>query len=228
MSIDSQIAAARAAIAGHDGVIRGRRKPRMGKPGGRGSLFFSVKNRGFIPVRSRLQRLYCFLLEEDPEIVLYRTDAIEIRTGNQIQIPTFLVWKTNGVVSIREIVSTRSLASPNVARKFKALSVAASSLDIPFEGISEKEIRSRVDLDLMISTYNRGGKRYGREVVGEYVLEFSKLIPQTEFTVGRFRSLLTENSLPCGYLEAAIFHRLISLRGSAGLDADTMLEVRRA
>jgi hypothetical protein len=228
MSIDSQIAAARAAIAGHDGVIRGRRKPRMGKPGGRGSLFFSVKNRGFIPVRSRLQRLYCFLLEEDPEIVLYRTDAIEICTGNLIQIPTFLVWNASGAVSIREIVSTRSLASPTVDKKFKALSVAASSLDIPFEGISEKEIRSRIDLDLLISTYNRGGKRYGREVVGEHLLELSKLVPQTELTVSRFRSLLTEYGLPSGYLEAAIFHRLISLRGSAGLEVDTMLEVRCA
>ncbi|TCG07189.1 hypothetical protein BZM27_21100 [Paraburkholderia steynii] len=167
------------------------------------------------------------MLEEDPEVSLYRTDAIEICAGNMILFPTFLVWTTNDN-SIRQVVSVRSSASPTVVSKVEAMAAAFNALDIPFEEITETEILSRADLDLLILTYNRGGKRYGREVVGEHVLELSRRIPPQEMTVRRFRAVLTQNSLPAGYLEAAIFHRLISVCGSRCLDGDTRLEVRHA
>jgi hypothetical protein len=76
--------------------------------------------------------------------------------------------------------------------------------------------------------YDRGGRRYLAEEVREPVLDLVQLMPQKTCTVGMLRSLLQKHALPPGYLEAAIFHRVLTVRSGQTFGPDAVVGVWQA
>ncbi|MGF6724592.1 hypothetical protein P3T43_003960 [Paraburkholderia sp. GAS41] len=228
MNIREQINLARHSVVSSDGVLHGRRKIKFGSPAGRSALFYSTKNGAFIPVRTRLQFTYCFFLEADPNVSAYRTAAIEIDLGARKLFPDFLVWDAAGQPFVRCVIHSTRAASPCTLSNHARMARALSAANVGFELVTEKELGPRSATDWLKQAYNRGGSTFTREVTLSFALDMLERIPAEERTVSTVQSYLYRDNLPCGSLEAALFHGRLRIKDNGPIVPDALVEMIRA
>jgi hypothetical protein len=225
MDILDQITAARHSTPGADGVLHGRQKIRFGKLSGRAALFFSVKNGAYIPVSSRLQFAFCFELEADPQVRLYRTNAVEVPTRSSSIYAHFLTWGETEQPSAINVVRSNRADNPRTITKLAFLEAALRAVGVSFQRVTEREIPQGTLLDNAMHAYNRGGKAYPHHVVMGFAIEAVDRLQPEERTVARVRALFRDMSYPDRFLEAAIFYRRLGVRGNGRLVPDALVEV---
>lgn len=122
-SILEQIRIAFESTANVAATLHGQRKIYQGAFGRRTSLFPSEKCCGAIPLESRLELAHAISLEQDPNILNYRSQALKILLANeQYCYPDFLVQTKDGAYEVHEVKPSIASLSTNDLNRFTILS----------------------------------------------------------------------------------------------------------
>lgn len=220
--INTQIEIAFQNLPDLDGTIHGVRKIRQGKQGSRSSLFFSIKNDAFIPVESRLERLYCYTLEKNPSVIKYRSQAIAVPYGKHYLYPDFLTLHTNQSVCIREIKSACFADSEKNLTKGQYLQSVFKKEGVDFRVVTDKDLIDGHEKENLIMTYDRGGKLqisdFSKELLKKICCDITV---KTPLKTVRFE--LTKQGLPPQYLEAAIFYGFLKHDTAQPINSNTFV-----
>jgi len=117
---------------------------------------------------------------------------------------------------------------PEVETRLHAMTLAARSAGLTLDVITTRDIHDLCNLQILEAVYDRGGRRYRAEEVREPILDLMQLMSHKAPTVGTLRSLLQEHALPSGYLEAAIFHRVLAVRNGQTFGPDASIGIWQA
>lgn len=138
-------------------TLHGQRKIFQGCYGRRTALFPSVKCGGAIPIESRLELAHAVILEQDPRIRHYRTQAIRIPLGqNQFCYPDFLIQTTNNSYEIHEVKPSISSLSLEDIEHFGRLSSLLQAIGIVFRLVDRRNLPTNQDLQQLLYWYQRG------------------------------------------------------------------------
>lgn len=138
-------------------TLHGQRKIYQGAFGRRTSLFPSEKCCGAIPLESRLELAHAIYLEQDSNIINYRSQALKILLANeQYCFPDFLVQTKNGNYEIHEIKPSIASLSIDDLNRFAILSDLLHSIDITFRLIDHTDLPSESEISQLLYWYQRG------------------------------------------------------------------------
>ena len=156
-SILEQIRIAFESNANVAATLHGQRKIYQGAFGRRTSLFPSEKCCGAIPLESRLELAHAISLEQDPNILNYRSQALKILLINeQYCFSDFLVQTKNGNYEIHEVKPSIASLSTDDLNRFAILSDLLHSIDIIFRLIDHRDLPSESEISQLLYWYQRG------------------------------------------------------------------------
>ena len=138
-------------------TLHGQRKIYQGTFGRRTSLFPSQKCGGSIPLESRLELAHAINLEQNPNIINYRSQALKILLINeQYCFPDFLVKTVKGSYEIHEVKPSIASLSTDDLNRFAILSDLLHSIDITFKLIDHIDLPSESEISQLLYWYQRG------------------------------------------------------------------------
>ena len=138
-------------------TIHGQRKIHQGAFGRRTSLFPSEKCCGAIPLESRLELAHALSLEQDPNILNYRSQALKILLLNeQYCFPDFLVQTRQGNYEVHEVKPSVASLSIDDLNRFAILSDLLHSIDIIFKIIDHTDLPNESEISQLLYWYQRG------------------------------------------------------------------------
>lgn len=138
-------------------TLHGQRKIYQGAFGRRTSLFPSQKCCGAIPLESRLELAHAICLEQDQNIINYRSQALKILLANeQYCFPDFLVQTQNGNYEVHEVKPSIASLSIDNLNRFSILSDLLHSIDITFKLIDHTDLPSESEISQLLYWYQRG------------------------------------------------------------------------
>ncbi|AXY59375.1 hypothetical protein [Acinetobacter sp. WCHAc010052] len=138
-------------------TIHGQRKIYQGSFGRRTSLFPSEKCCGAIPLESRLELAHAISLEQDPNILNYRSQALKILLANeQYCFPDFLVQTKEGAYEVHEVKPSIASLSTDDLNRYAILSDLLHSIDITFKLIDHTDLPSETQISQLLYWYQRG------------------------------------------------------------------------
>lgn len=156
-SILEQIRIAFESTANVAATLHGQRKIYQGAFGRRTSLFPSKKCCGAIPLESRLELAHAIRLEQDPNIINYRSQALKILLINkQYCFPDFLVQTQKGNYEVHEVKPSIASLSADDLNRFAILSDLLHSIDITFKLIDHTDLPSETEISQLLYWYQRG------------------------------------------------------------------------
>ena len=156
-SILEQIRIAFESTANVAATLHGQRKIHQGAFGRRTSLFPSEKCCGAIPLESRLELAHAIRLEQDPNIINYRSQALKILLINeQYCFPDFLVKTKEGGYEVHEIKPSIASLSTDDLNRFTILSDLLHSIDITFRLIDHTDLPNESEISQLLYWYQRG------------------------------------------------------------------------
>jgi hypothetical protein len=156
-NILEQIRTAFESTANVAATLHGQRKIYQGAFGRRTSLFPSEKCCGAIPLESRLELAHAISLEQDPNILNYRSQALKISLANkQYCFPDFLVQTKEGAYEVHEVKPSIASLSTDDLNRFAILSDLLHSIDITFKLIDHTDLPSETEISQLLYWYQRG------------------------------------------------------------------------
>lgn len=225
-SVVQQLVTAFGRSPGPDGVIHGLRKIKLGKYGSRSSLFYSAKNRCLIPVESRLEREFCYVLEVDRTVRAYRTQCLQLQYLNGEIYPDFQVMSTQNTFKVIE-VKTKEFADAYANRlRTQFIERILAAEGIPYLIATQLDCRARTDFDFISMLYERGGKHLSSSNYALKVLvSIVSSAPLGRITVADARAKLIANELDIRAVEAAVFHGHLLVADRRAFAPSSQLEV---
>jgi len=156
-NILDQIRTAFESTANVAATLHGQRKIYQGAFGRRTSLFPSEKCCGAIPLESRLELAHAISLEQDPNILNYRSQALKISLANkQYCFLDFLVQTKEGAYEVHEVKPSIASLSTDDLNRFAILSDLLHSIDITFKLIDHTDLPSEIEISQLLYWYQRG------------------------------------------------------------------------
>ena len=123
--------------------------------GSRVSLFPSSKNEGLICLESNLELAHAISLERDEDILLYRTQAVQIFISDQhFIIPDFIVKTSNGF-EVHEIKPNLKTISEKQFSRFKSAEEILNKHHIKFRTFDRNNLLSKEDYLFLNISYQR-------------------------------------------------------------------------
>lgn len=175
-SILEQIRIAFESTANVAATLHGQRKIYQGAFGRRTSLFPSEKCCGAIPLESRLELAHAISLEQDPNILNYRSQALKILLANeQYCFPDFLVQTKEGAYEVHEVKPSIASLSIDDLNRFAILSDLLHSMDITFKLIDHSNLPSETEISQLLYWYQRGHRFSWSTFEINYALDLLKL-----------------------------------------------------
>ena len=156
-SILEQIRIAFESTANVAATLHGQRKIYQGAFGRRTSLFPSQKCGGSIPLESRLELAHAINLEQNPNIINYRSQALKILLTDELTcFPDFLVQTKKGNYEVHEVKPSVASLSTDDLNRFTILSDLLHSIDITFKLIDQTNLPSESEIPQLLYWYQRG------------------------------------------------------------------------
>lgn len=171
-SILEQIRIAFESTANVAATLHGQRKIHQGSFGRRTSLFPSEKCCGAIPLESRLELAHAIHLEQDSNIINYRSQALKILlTNKQACFPNFLVLTKEGHYEVHEVKPSIASLSTDDLNRFAILSDLLHSIGITFKLIDHTDLPSESEINQLLYWYQRGHRFNWNSFEISYALE---------------------------------------------------------
>ena len=171
-SILEQIRIAFESTANVAATLHGQRKIYQGAFGRRTSLFPSEKCCGAIPLESRLELAHAISLEQDQNILNYRSQALKISLANeQYSFPDFLVQTKEGAYEVHEVKPSIASLSTDDLNRFAILSDLLHSIDITFKLIDHTDLPSETEISQLLYWYQRGHRFNWNNVEINYAID---------------------------------------------------------
>lgn len=228
LTIRQQLDAAFKRRPEQDGILHGLRPIHQGKHGSRSSLFFSAKNEALIPVESRLEQAFCYVLEANDEVRAYRTQSLAIVYRGRDIYPDFQVLTAAGGYRVIEVKPAIFQGEEKNRCKANFMRQRLSREGIPFEVVNEERCCAREDFAELSMLYNRGG-RYGFPLpLILLAREMVEAAPGARLPVAELRAQLASQGMSPHLVEAAVFKGVLRRVGKRFRSGDmTDLEVAR-
>ena len=157
-------------------TLHGQRKIHQGAFGRRTSLFPSEKCCGAIPLESRLELAHALSLEQDPNVLKYRSQALKILLINeQYCFPDFLVQTQKGDYEVHEVKPSIASLSTDDLNRFAILSDLLHSIDITFKLIDHRNLPNESEISQLLYWYQRGHQYNWNTFEINYALDQLKL-----------------------------------------------------
>ncbi len=223
--ISKQIEAARQRSPGLDGIIHGSRKIRQGKHGSRAALFYSEKNRAFIPLESRLERDFCYQLEADPQVAFYRTQALAVPYRSTTLHPDFLIFDRKGNAYIREVKHSAFVDSDRTTQKTSYLMALFAQHNLEYAVVTEQDLPTPIEKSNWAMLYDRGGRLGISKSLMTWVVALVKEFAHKCWTLAALRLAIHANKLPAYLLEATLFVGGLRCRMDQPISQHTLIEV---
>lgn len=222
--IHNQIQQALQAWPGLDGTIHGLRRIKQGKHGSRSSLFYSAKNRAFIPVESRLELAYCYQLESISSVLCYRAQSLRI-PYRRFLYPDFLIFDMDRTPYVREVKPSCFVEEPKNKEAATYLKGVFGSVGIDFASVTELDFWRGTEKANRIMLYDRGGRLAPPSELLDCVVDVVREVDSTQRTIERIRSVLHLQKLSPHLLEAALFVGRLSCDFTKVIGRHTLVEV---
>ncbi|QWV97286.1 hypothetical protein KP005_18375 [Geomonas nitrogeniifigens] len=107
--------------------------------------FHSVKCNRIVVVKSSLEKDRALLLEADPQVVLYEEYPFrlehEVDGDIQTLIPSFIVLRTDGALTVEEITTSSMLARPKCLERYNVEMMVLKLYGYRFALVTEEHIR---------------------------------------------------------------------------------------
>lgn len=157
INILEQIRIAFESTANVAATLHGQRKIYQGAFGRRTSLFPSQKCCGAIPLESRLELAHAISLEQNPNVINYRSQALKILLINeQYCFPDFLVKTKKGSYEVHEVKPSIASLSTDDLDRYAKLSDILNSINIKFRLIDQTELPKETEIPQLLYWYQRG------------------------------------------------------------------------
>lgn len=191
--------------------IVGRRKIEQGSVGKRTSLFPSTKNQAMIPLESKLELAYALVLEQNTDIIAYRTQALEIpHFKNKYLFPDFLIKYKNNTYAIHEVKPSISNLNKEQLKKIETLEKIFQHLNIEFSVIDDKNLADEDLLQKILFFYSRGNIQFWSI---ELLYTAKANLEHHYETLNDLYKDLSVLNLPINLGDYFIFHKNISIEG---------------
>ncbi|MFJ7565553.1 hypothetical protein ACIQW9_01155 [Herminiimonas sp. NPDC097707] len=223
--IFEQIETARHSTPGLDGIIHGTRKIKQGKHGSRASLIYSAKNQALIPVESWLERDFCYELERNPKVLLYRTQAISVPYRDSTLHPDFLIFDRGEDFYIREIKHSALTNASRTVRKTNYLMTLFGKLELEYGVVTEQDMWKPIEKSNWAMLYNRGGRLGIAQDLLDWVVPLAQNLPHQTRTLSALRLAIQQSKLPAYLLEASLFNGTLQCRMDRPINQNTIIEV---
>lgn len=208
-----------------DGILHGLRRIKQGKHGSRSSLFFSAKNKAFMPVESRVERAFCYELEANPAVSSYRVQVLKIPFRNNYLFPDFLIFGVDGTPFVREVKASAFVDSEKNIVKTNFLGTTFGNIGIEYGVVTELDYWRSQETKNWAMLYDRGGRLAPSTQLIQVVRELAISLQSTELTVQKMRAEIAAIQLPQYLVEAAIFSGALSCNMIFPITSSTKLEV---
>jgi hypothetical protein len=223
--IQNQIDHARNAGPGLDGIIHGLRPIKQGKHGSRSSLFYSAKNHALIPVESRLEQAFCYQLEADPNVYMYRTQALAVPYRTRALFPDFLIFDLFGNSYIREIKHSNFIDKERNSEKISYLLFSLARIGLEFCVVTELDLWSGTEKANWRMLYDRGGRLSPSDTLLECVRNLVSNNDSATSNMANVRQQICREGFPFYLLEAALFRGKLRCRMDRIITASTEIQV---
>lgn len=202
----AQIEAAFRVVPNVAHTLHGVRRIRQGSRGRRTSLFPSRKAGGAIPLESRLELAYVVILERDPFVSSYRTQAIQLALpGGQTAFPDFLVRFDDGRYALHEVKPALQHLSTDYHERCQLVERFLQSVGVGFQIVDTNVLPDELTLEWLLQRYVRGHHQTWRAL--EIELAAQCLEQEAAITLADAYSCLTANGLPFALADYLAFHR---------------------
>ncbi|WP_426087913.1 hypothetical protein [Janthinobacterium sp. PSPC1-1] len=186
-------------------VRHGQRRIHQGGRGRRTSLFPSRKNNGSIPMESRLELAYGLVLEANPLVSQYRTQAVEIiLASGQATIPDFLIKTVHGRYLIHEVKPSKLHLQQRDHDRFSSAKLQLWDMEIEFAVVDALDLPSESEVAALLYLYSQGHRQ--QYSVGQIDLAHTLLKEQRTSDPVRARAWLHANELPMDLVSYLQFH----------------------
>lgn len=171
-NILEQIRIAFESITNVAATLHGQRKIYQGAFGRRTSLFPSQKCGGSIPLESRLELAHAINLEQNPNIINYRSQALKILLTDKLTcFPDFLVQTKKGNYEVHEVKPSVASLSTDDLNRFAILSDLLHSINITFKLIDHTDLPNESEISQLLYWYQRGHRFNWNNFEINYALE---------------------------------------------------------
>ncbi|WP_051259099.1 TnsA endonuclease N-terminal domain-containing protein [Chitinibacter tainanensis] len=138
------------------GVVHGRRRITQGARGKRTALFPSRKNGMTIALESQLELAFCVACERNPNVSVYRCQALELELGHGTRyFPDFLIRTADEQWLVREVKPDKKLLPDEVQKRHALIKNILNSNGFDFDVIDQTDLPGRVEFENLSFLYQR-------------------------------------------------------------------------
>lgn len=186
-------------------VLHGQRRIHQGGRGRRTSLFPSRKNGGSMPMESRLELAYALVLEANPLVSQYRTQAVEIMLlGGQATIPDFLIKTIHGRYLIHEVKPSKLHLKQRDIDRFRCAKLLLWDMEIEFTVVDAADLPNESEVAALLYLYSQGHRQ--QYSAGQIDLANALLNKRVTNDPDLARAWLHANDLPIDLVSYLHFH----------------------
>jgi len=187
------------------GVRHGQRRIHQGGRGRRTSLFPSRKNGGSIPMESRLELAYALVLEANPSVSQYRTQAVEIILScGQASVPDFLIKTVHGRYLIHEVKPSKRHLKQSDIDRFTRAKLQLWDMEIEFTVVDASDLPSELEVAALLYLYSQGHRQ--QYSAGQIDLAHTLLNRRLTSDPALARAWLHAHDLPTDLVSYLHFH----------------------
>lgn len=195
------------------GTLHGQRRIYQGCLERRTSLFPSRKAGGSVALESFLELAYAVQLESHPAVESYRTQALKIPIGQNLELyPDFLIRTQKGDFEVHEVKPSIQHLSLESLQRFERLASILASINIPFKLVDANTLPQRQSLTQLLHLYSRG--HFHEWKVLEIELAQNLLLSHELKSLEQAYSILEKNELSPQLADYLFFHQAIQIKNA--------------
>jgi hypothetical protein len=192
------------------GAIHGARRVREGQRGKSTTVFPSRKVGGTATLESRLELAYALALEQNPDVIQYRTNAIKIQLDEKhYVVPDFTIKNSHGFYEVHEVKASILNLSEREQLRYERVEKILASNQIFFRIIDQPQLTNREQTDRLLHLYSRG-HRYDWSPL--QIFTATKFLEAKKFnTLSEIHFALANEGIDESLGDFLVFHKKIEI-----------------
>lgn len=196
------------------GAIHGARRVREGQRGKSTTVFPSRKVGGTATLESRLELAHALALEQNPDVIQYRTNAIKIQFDEKrYVVPDFIIKNSRGFYEVHEVKASILNLTERDQLRYQRVEKILAANRIFFKIVDQSQLMDREDTDRLLHLYSRG-HRYDWSPL--QIFTATKLLERRKFnTLSDIHSALAEEGIDESLGDYLVFHNKVEISKTA-------------
>lgn len=192
------------------GAIHGARRVSEGQRGKSTTVFPSRKVGGTATLESRLELAYALALEQNPDVIQYRTNAIKIQFDEKrYVVPDFIIKNSRGFYEVHEVKASILNLTERDQLRYQRVEKILAANRIFFKIVDQSQLMDREHTDRLLHLYSRG-HRYDWSPLQIFTAQ--KILGKTQFdTLSDIHSALAREGIDESLGDFLVFHKRVKI-----------------